>query len=217
MMVSNDGRVMNYEHGTRIAGALLFLPLKISAASNSAEEIPALQPPRGEIPPGFWEQYGIWVTLGVVVVLGLVGFTIWWFSRPKVIVPLPPAEQARRTLQPLVSQAEDGVVLSQVSQTLRRYVIAAFSMPPGEVTTTEFCRAMEDNLEVGPQLTSQLGEFLRSCDQRKFAPSVPPQSSGAVARAFEFIEKVEARLMEIRQAAGPRTPMTRMSREESAG
>jgi hypothetical protein len=185
-----------------------------AAESTVTEEIPALQPPREEIPPTFWEQHGMWVVLLAVGGLALAAVAIWWFSRSRPSVPLPPAEQARQALEPLRRQPEDGLVLSRVSQVLRRYVIAAFGMPPGEVTTSEFCRALEENLRVGPELTAQLGEFLRVCDQRKFAPSVPQQTTGAVDRALELIAGAEARLAELRQVA---EPATMPSKVEGAG
>ena len=66
------------------------------------------------------------------LLLALVALAVWWLTRPKPPVVVPPEVQARQALEPLRQQAEDGAVLSQVSQILRHYVSAAFALPPGE-------------------------------------------------------------------------------------
>src|SRR6516162_4252211 len=66
------------------------LPALAATNSSDADEIPPLSPPRGEIPPGFWEQYGAWAVLGGAVLLVAVLFFIWRLTRPKppIIVPI---------------------------------------------------------------------------------------------------------------------------------
>jgi len=163
---------------------LLTPALPLPAASLiSTNDIPPLRPPHAEIPPTFWEQYGLWVILCGVLVLGLVCVAAWFLTRPKPPVIVPPEVQARQALEPLRQQPEDGALLSRLSQILRRYVIAAFDLPPGELTTTEFCRAIAGHDPVGPDLSATLSEFFRQCDQRKFAPPpAPAPPFGAVAR-----------------------------------
>jgi hypothetical protein len=92
------------------------------------------------------------------------------------------------------------MLLSRVSQTLRRYVMATFGLAPGELTTTEFCEIISANPSVGSQLSSEIGEFLRSCDQRKFAAVKDPSSLNAVSTALRFVEETEQRCAELRQA-----------------
>jgi hypothetical protein len=149
----------------------------------SEEPIPRLRPPRGEIAPTFWEQNGMWIIAVAVVVLGAVAFAVWWLTRPKPALPVPPDVQASKALESLRQEPEDGAVLSQISQLLRHYVVAAFALPPGEMTTADFCRSIAEQGRLGEELSAELGDFLRSCDQRKFAP--PSQVAARILPAVE--------------------------------
>ncbi len=197
----------------------------MAADTNPAalDAIARLRPPRGEIPPTFWEQYGLWVMVAACLLLGLAGAAVWFFNRPGQPIPLALEAQARQALRGLPQQPEDGVVLSGVSQILKRYVAAAFGLPAGELTTSEFCRALAGHEPVGPELSAAFADFLRHCDERKFAPRPPslqatarraglPRHSeakaggplpalNAVAQAFGLIELAEARRAQLRQAA----------------
>lgn len=180
---------------------LVFTSLRAATNSELSEQIPALAPPRGEIPPSFWEQYGNWVLASGVVLLAAVGAAMWFLNRPKPPVILPPEVQARQALEILSQGPEDGTVLSQVSQVLRHYVAAAFGLPAGELTTTEFCRLIGSHSQVGPELAAAISGFLRQCDERKFAPSPLPAALGAVPRALELIEISQTRRAQLREAA----------------
>jgi hypothetical protein len=185
---------------------LLLCPPRLLAAaanSNSVDEIPALRPPRGELAPTFWEQNGFWVALIGALALALVCIGVWWLARPKPAEIVPPSVQARRSLEPLRSQAEDGQVLSRISQILRHYFAAVFNLPAGELTTSEFCRAIQASEQAGPELSSRVSRFLEQCDERKFALSPPRPPLGAVDRAMELIEQAAARLAVAAQAATP--------------
>jgi len=175
---------------------------RIFAATNStdADEIPPLAPPRGEIPPGFWEQYGVWVVVGgaVLVMVGL--FLVWRFTRPKTPIVVPIEVRTRETLLGLRDRPETGALLSQISQTLTHYVAGVFSLPPDEMTTTEFCQALTRNEQIGPQLSSALGQFLRRCDEFKFSPAVQKPPIGAAAQALNLVDLAEARREQLRAA-----------------
>jgi hypothetical protein len=140
------------------------------------------------------------VILGVLL-LGLICAVVWLLTRPKPPVVVPPEVQAREALDPLRQQPEDGALLSRVSQILRHYVAAAFELPPGELTTAEFCRAVGGHAPIGPELSAALSEFLRQCDQRKFSPPAPAPPLSAVAQALKLIELAEARRAQLRRAA----------------
>jgi hypothetical protein len=169
---------------------------------ESSNAIPNLRPPRAEVLPTFWEQHGWWWIVAIAVVLAiLVGAAVWFFLRPRQPVVVPPAVLARRELEPLQQQAEDGFVLSRVSQVLRRYIAAACGLPLEEVTTTEFCAAIRGQDRIGPALADAISDFLCQCDTRKFAPpaQVPSLATtvaegSAVKSALVFIEQAEARL-----------------------
>jgi len=90
--------------------------------------------------------------------------------------------------------------LSRISQILRRYVGAAFALPPGEMTTADFCRAIAGHERLGAELSATLGDFLRRCDERKFAPAAPRPSLGAAAQALKIVELAEVRRAQLRQA-----------------
>ncbi len=164
----------------------------------NADAIPLLRPPRGELPPGFWEKYGLLTVVGALLAFGLLGVALWFLTRRKPVAMPAPETLARQALEPLRRQPEAGALLSRVSQILRHYLIAAFGLPPEELTRTEFCRVLLDNREVGPELSAGIGEFLRRCDERKFAPSVPQPALGAAEQALEFIQAAERRLAHLR-------------------
>lgn len=189
----------------------------ITTNSPAPDAIPPLRPPRAEIPPAFWEQHGPWVILLGLLFLGLLGVAIWWLLQPRLAAPVPPETQARQALEPLRGQPEDGAVLSRISQILRWYVTAAFALPPEEMTTADFRQALAGNQRVGAELSALLGDFLRNCDEHKFAPPEPRPALGAVAQAFRFIELAEARRAQLRQAdeAQASAPLPRAYRGRS--
>ena len=135
--------------------------------------------------------------------LVLVCVAVWFLLRRKPLALIPPEVEAVQALEPLRQQPEDGVVLSRVSQILRRYVVAAFDLPPGELTTTDFSRAIAGQGQVGPELSAALTEFLRQCDQRKFSPPAPAPPLSAAAQALKLIEQAQARRAALAQPINP--------------
>jgi hypothetical protein len=205
--LSSPASVRHAVHLTvRISSAPLFLlipALRIRADTNVILDVqaPSLRPPRPEILPGFWEQYGTWMFLAGALVFIAIGILVWFLVRLKPPAPIPPAAQARQQLEPLRQRAEDGRMLSQVSQIVRRYIAAAFALPPGELTTTELTRTLLDDQKVGPELGGEVIAFLRECDLRKFAPSPPQVSLGAASRAASLIDRAENRVAEFNRLA----------------
>jgi hypothetical protein len=169
--------------------------------SSDADNIPPLRPPHAEVPPALWEKYGLWVIVFGVLLLALVGAAVWFLTRPKAPVILPAHVQARQALEPLFRQPEDGVLLSRVSQVLRHYVAAAFNLPPGELTTAEFCGVIRGHAQIGQDLSAALTEFLRLCDHDKFAHPAPVPPLGAAMRALKLIDQAEARRLAMIQLA----------------
>jgi hypothetical protein len=173
--------------------------LYAQAAAPQTNEIPPLRPPRGEIPPGWWETHGgNAVILGCVAVL-LIGLLVWFIrrSRPKAIQP--PEQVATKKLTQLKNQPENGAVLSHVSRALRQYLGAAFGLPPEELTTPEFCAVLKEQSRVGEPFADEVSQFLRECDRRKFAGSNESTPMGAAARALDLVEVAEKRRAELRQ------------------
>lgn len=187
----------------------LLAPHAFCAATTNtpaADEIPPLRPPHAEMGPTFWEQSSWWVILSGVFLVLLVCVAVWFLTRPKPPVVIPPEVQARQALEPLRQQAEDGALLSRVSQILRRYVAAAFGLPPGEYTTTEFCCAMAGQGQIGPELTAAISDFLRQCDRQKFSPPPPAGPLSAVARALKLIEQAQDHLAALAQPTRQSAP-----------
>ena len=82
-------------------------------------------------------------------------------------------------------------MLSEISQTLRRYIIAAFKLPNGELTTVEFSATLAGSQKVGRELAQKVSSFLRECDERKFSPINPNVPLGAAGRALGIIAEAE--------------------------
>jgi len=175
------------------------LPLQAATNSESENEILKLSPPHAELPASFGEQYGLWVVIAAVVLLALVGAGLWLMLRPKPSIPVPIEILSRKELEALCQRSENGQVLSQVSRVLRRYVAGAFELPPDELTTSEFCRVSAAHEKIGPDLAVRVGDFLRQCDELKFAPAGPPLPIGAAARALELVKLGEARRAYLRK------------------
>jgi hypothetical protein len=195
----------------------LLAPALLAATnSSSPSPIPPLRPARGELPPAFWDQYGVWVVLAGLLVLAALGTSVWLLIRRRPPVVVAPEVIARLALEPLSRQPEDGMLLSRASQIVRHYVAAAFKLPPGELTTAEFCRAIACDDQISPELADALSDFLHQCDQRKFSPPAPGPPLSAVAQAYALIEQSQARLAALAQAASPATPGSAASQPREA-
>jgi hypothetical protein len=168
----------------------------------SADEIPPLRPPLPGMPPSLWEEHRGLILAAGGLVLALGGGLGWYLTRPKPQVPQTPLAHAREELEPLRNQPETGLVLSKVSQAVRHYFGTAFSLPPGELTTAEFCRAIERADKVGPELGTAVEEFLHRCDERKFAPMPVQPPLGAVNQATSLIDQAESRRAALAQVPG---------------
>lgn len=173
--------------------------------AQEADDLPVLRPIRTELPPTFWEQRGFCLGLYVVEALAFTGFVIWLFTRPLPPVAVPIATQIRAELEQLRREPGEALALSKVSQCLRRYFAGAFGLPPGELTTAEFSRALTARPEVGARLVDQTVAFLQRCDAAKFSAAAELNSSRAVAEALELVAQGEARREALRQtqAAAP--------------
>jgi len=160
-------------------------------AQSSTNTLPALAPPYGEISPTLWERHGTMILLAGMAVIALAVLVLWNIFRPKPPVILPPEVLAREALTKLLRQPEDGKLLSNVSQILRRYVITAFELPAAELTTTEFCAALAASEKIGTEPAQAISDFLRACDERKFSTSPAAAPLNAATRALELVVLTE--------------------------
>jgi hypothetical protein len=192
------------DFGFQIGQLLVAASLAHAAApGEGGDNDLVLSPPQGLMPPTFWERFGWPLSVACLLCLVGAGVLLWLLTRPRPPVVVPPAWEARRVLQLLLRRPEDGAVLSQISQALRHYVAAAFDLPAGEFTTAEFNRLLECHEGIGAELSRSLREFLRECDERKFAPVAAPPVIGSVARALHLLETAEARRTLVCLAAPP--------------
>ena len=167
---------------------LFFSGLPISAQTN---DLPALVTAYPEMPPTFWELHETLVIIGAFVFLTVPAVAAWEMFRPKPAPILPPEKIARDALARLQAQPEDGKLLSEVSQILRRYLGAVFQMPGVELTTAEFDLALARNDKIDLPLGESVSGFLRECDVRKFSQSGGTVPLHAVSRALEIVARVE--------------------------
>ena len=161
--------------------------------------IPVLAPPAAEMPPSFWEQHQTAIILGGLALL--VFEVIYWGARLRPVAPVvvAPEAEARQALSACASLPEDGKFLSEVSRILRRYLVAAFALPPVEATTAEFCTRLAGNERIGAELGDRITRFLRECDERKFSPASAAAPLNAVASALDLVDRAEARRAASRQ------------------
>jgi hypothetical protein len=181
--------------------------------------IPPLRPVRGELAPGFWELYGGWFVLGMALLAAATVAMLRYHRRKNPAIATPPDVLARQALEILRGRTEDVALVTEVSRLLRQYLVAAFGLPPEELTTTELQQALRSRSPLVHGTTSPpenvaafvrkphfsgtltsaatgvdagLMAFLRQCDERKFAPAAPSTPLNAVERALDLIRQVEA-------------------------
>jgi len=163
-----------------------------NALAADHQDIPPLLPPHVELQQTFWELHGWQCVLAAVVFLALVIIAIIWLRRTKPLILEPPADLARHALEQLRGQTEDGALVMNVSRILKGYILTMLKLPPKELTTTEFRRVLRALPQINPDLAALTGDFLRRCDQWKFAPERPTPKLGAVEGALALVEKIES-------------------------
>lgn len=181
--------------------SILFGSFATLAADTTT--LPALAPAYGELPPNFWEQHQTVIIIASFAFLAFVFLLVKTMLRPESQKILPPETVARQALAKLQGKPEDGNMLSEVSQILRSYVVAAFALPPGEMTTAEFCAALATHEKIGAELAQMISSFLHVCDQDKFAPKIIAPPINAVDRARELISRSETRRTQLATANPP--------------
>jgi hypothetical protein len=177
----------------------MFCLLPVAAFAADIITLPALAPAYGELPPTLWERYQSVIIVTGLALLAMAFLILWMVLRPKTQVGLPPEAVARRALAKLSGQPEDGKLLSDVSQILRRYVCAAFELPDNEMTTAEFTARLAANEKIGAELAQMISDFLGICDKDKFSPKTSAPPLNAVARALALLSFAEKR----QSAPGP--------------
>jgi hypothetical protein len=195
-----EGRIKKSQS---VCGFLFWAGSIAPGLAQPSEDAPPLLDPLPEIPPTFWEQHGILVVSVSLVFIALLGILLWWLLQPKPTVPVPIEVRTRQELEALAREPMNAQTLSKLSRCLRRYFAAAFGLPAGELTTTEFNRAFAAQTTIGSELVAAVGEFLQRADERKFAPGASGDSK-AMQQALELFERGEWRRVELQQATAPK-------------
>jgi hypothetical protein len=166
--------------------------------SELADQIPQLKPPHGEIPPGFWEQYGVWVIVAAMIFVYLVTWGIWLLMRKRKPMNTPPEVEASESLAAIRGQPEDGETLAEISRIVKIYFVRAFNLPRHEHTTAEIAILVRESQQIGPGLGQNLGAYLTELDRRKFATGTQISGRPALEQAEELIQASEDRRKELR-------------------
>lgn len=173
----------------RFISILLSLPFVALAADTN--DLPALVPAYGEIPPTFWQQHKVAIIVGGFLFIIAQSFVLWKFLmrlQPKVE---PVENLTRAALTDLLNEPEDGKLLSDVSRILRVYFGKQFQMSGEEATTAEFIAALARNEKIPVSLGEKIASFLRECDARKFSPASIAPELDAVERALDLVNEAE--------------------------
>jgi hypothetical protein len=104
---------------------------------------------------------------------------VWWATRPRPAVQLPPDQRALRELETLRAAAASkppGWLHGRVSGILRQYVEERHGIQAPRQTTEELLRAVRDGAALNEEQLGKLGELLASCDRVKFTGLSPDAS-----------------------------------------
>jgi hypothetical protein len=173
----------------------------------AAQEDPttALKPPKGELPPGLWEQVGWMIAVGLIVIVGgAIAWAILWGGRKPPIIP-PPAFTARRALATLRGQTDHRALVIETSKIFRNYIVSVLLLPAGEYTTLDIIKVMQSLALMPLDLKQEAAGFLKQCDEQKFSPMPVHKEGDVVGRASELVDKMENAIMASRLQARPET------------
>ena len=171
---------------------LLTLTTPSTVFASEAPASPLPRPLRTELPPSFWSQYGWLLGVTAVLVIIFTGFCIWRLRRPKPTIIPSPETFARSALEALRGRTPDGTLISEVSQILRHYIIAAYNLAPHELTTAELQSALQALPQSKSDLFAAITDFLHRCDEWKFAHVHSAPQFDPLTGALELITKIES-------------------------
>jgi hypothetical protein len=169
-------------------------------ATNAPAELRDIRPPV-EIPSG-WEW--LWWTLGAIAVAALAwwAWRRWQKKRNIAIPPLLPlphviARGKLREAEQLLHDPNAFCVL--VSNTIRQYLEARFSLHAPDRTTEEFLLEVTHSPQLSAEQKQTLGSFLEACDLVKFARFEPTQEqlAGLLGIAHRLVDETEPTRVEV--------------------
>ncbi len=142
-----------------------------------------------------WPSWVWWaIGVGSLIVLALLVWLVVWLSnrKPKALPPTP-REIALRELEELrahLPELDPYAFSVRVSDVLRTYVGAQFSLPATSQTSPEFLASIADSPRFSPVDRQLLATFLERCDMLKFARiSAQAEENGELlAAAAAFVQ-----------------------------
>jgi hypothetical protein len=151
--------------------------MQLSTGASTPDDIlDTLEPatlPVHEFP---WETVLIVAAIAVLVALAVY---IWKRRHPPIIVES--LEQiARRRLKQL-DTTDPRVLHTELASILTEYAEHRLGLRGTRLTSAEILRAFRDNGVMNATWRQSLADFLRACDQAKFAPTVEPCDAAARA------------------------------------
>jgi hypothetical protein len=154
------------------------------------EPLPPLRPPRGELPPSFWETYG-WLTWLAVAALAIMGGCVWVWLRSRAKHELGAVDSLAIARAKLAALPGPGADPALVSQIVRWAILERFRLPWMEYTTEEFQAVIQENHWLSPELAGELRRWLADCDRARFAAAAPA-ASALSARGLRLLEQIAA-------------------------
>ncbi|EEF57919.1 hypothetical protein [Pedosphaera parvula] len=192
---------------SRFGGCILFAVFALFApnALSAQQDLTALRPPKGELAPGFWEQFGWVVAAGLIVLFG-VALTWAMLRKGKKPPILPaPAMMAKRELEALRGQTKGEAHAFGVSKIIKNYLVLVLCLPPGEYTTLDINKALQTQPDLGEDLKQNFARFLRECDEQKFSGAHSRSDNDIITSASGLIDQTESQLKQIRSQTAPLT------------
>lgn len=146
-------------------------------------------PPKGELAPSIWEDYGWLGTLAILIIAIVLVFV----ARKRVPTAPPscsPETMVRQRLARLPCRPATPEDALGISRALRDYLNALFYIPSGALTTEELLPVLRRQHDLSPKLVADTQAILILCDQITFgAPPQDDQSTLLVEKASELAER----------------------------
>jgi hypothetical protein len=184
-------RIWSLVFGAFLVFGVWCLVFSTSTIGAQEEKIPPLRPPKNELGLSFWQRYGWWVALGALVAVVLIAFMVILLRRPKTQQVTPPQLAARRALEALRGRADDVTLAVEVSHIFRVYLYFALNLPAEELTTAELSALLRSPRLGDADLANTTSDFLKRCDEKKFAPSTDEPPVRFVDAACHLIDRLE--------------------------
>lgn len=140
-----------------------------------------------------WPDWAWWIigAIALVLLALLVWLIVWAVRRKMAVTPLTPRAIAQQALQALRSrvQTEDAYGFAvAVSDVLRTFISAQFSLRATSQTSPEFLAEISGTARFSEADRSLLATFLEQCDLRKFARVEASDNEALLNSASAFVE-----------------------------